>query len=127
MLIRLYGGETESESRCSCVNCIGAEHRIIQGNPDPKQISTSYAERQNLRIHMNMRRFTRLTNGFSKKLENNMYAIALCFRHYNFVKTHSSLANPYPRASTTAVGLANRIWSVEDIVRFVSKIRLKPS
>ena len=117
MLIKLYGEEPESERRYSSANCIAAEPRIIQGNPDPTQISTSYVERQNLTMRMSMRRFTRLTNGFSKKLENHMYAIALYFMHYNFVRVHKTLANPYPRTPAMAAGITNRVWVIEDIVR----------
>jgi len=120
MLIKLYGEAPEKDRRYSGANCIGAEPRIIQGNPDPTQISTSYVERQNLTMRMSMRRFTRLTNGFSKKIENHTYAIALYFVHYNFVRVHKSLANPYPRTPAMAAGITNRIWAVEDIVRLLS-------
>ena len=121
MLIKLYGNEPEHERHYSSANCIGAEPRIIQGNPDPTQISTSYVERQNLTMRMNMRRFTRLTNGFSKKLEHHMYAIALYFMHYNFVRPHKTLANPYPRTPAMASGITDHIWTVEEIVSLVSK------
>ena len=75
---------------------VSAEPYIIQGNPDPDKISTSFAERQNLTMNMSVRRFTRLTNAFSKKLENHEFAIALYFMHYNFVRPHKTLARPYP-------------------------------
>ena len=77
---------------------------------------TSYVERQNLTMRMNMRRFTRLTNAFSKKLENHMCALALYFMHYNFVKTHKTLANPYPRTPAMVAGISDPIWSFEEIV-----------
>ncbi len=119
MLVKLYGPDMRGDTRYSPSRCIGAEKHIVEGNPDPKQISTSYIERQNLTMRMNMRRFTRLTNAFSKKLQNHMYAIALYFLHYNFVKTHKTLANPYPRTPAMAAGLTDHIWSFEELVGLV--------
>jgi hypothetical protein len=87
----------------------------MQGNPDPDKISTSYVERQNLTMRMGMRRFTRLTNGFSKKVENHAAAVALHFMYVNFVRPHKSLANPYPRTPAMAAGLTDRVWTCEDI------------
>ena len=84
MLVKLYGQEPEGEKRYGPAKCIGANKEVIQGNPDTNAISTSYVERQNLTMRMGMRRFTRLTNAFSKKLENHEYALALYFMHYNF-------------------------------------------
>jgi hypothetical protein len=85
---------------------------VIAGNPDPELISTSYIERQNLTMRMSMRRFTRLTNGFSKKVENHIHAIALHFMHYNFVRIHKSLrCTPAMEA-----GVSKKLWSIEDIV-----------
>jgi IS1 family transposase len=118
-LIKMYGQEPESEKRYSPAECIATEKHIIQGKPETKDISTSYIERQNLTMRMGMRRFTRLTNGFSKKVENHMYAIALHFMYYNFAKPHKSLANPYPTTPAMAAGLTNHIWTIEDIVRMV--------
>ncbi len=80
------------------------------------KVSTSYPERQNLTMRMCMRRFTRLTNAFSKKLENHMYALALYFMHYNFIKTHRTLAYPYPRTPAMAAGLSDHIWTFGEIV-----------
>lgn len=119
MLVKLYGQEPESEKRYSPAKCISAEKHIMQGSPDYEAISTSYVERQNLTMRMSMRRFTRLTNAFSKKLENHELAIALYFMHYNFVRPHKSLANPYPRTPAVASGLTNHIWTVEEIVKLV--------
>jgi hypothetical protein len=92
---------------------VETEKKVIAGNPDPKYISTSYIERQNLTMRMHMRRFTRLTNAFSKKIENHAFAIALHFVYYNFVKLHKSLRiTPAMEA-----GLTKRFMSIEDIVR----------
>jgi hypothetical protein len=89
--------------------------RVRKGDPDPSKISTSYVERQNLTMRMNMRRFTRLTNGFSKKLDNHMAAIALHFMHYNFARPHKTLANPYPRTPAMAAGVTDHVYSLRDI------------
>ncbi len=118
-LVKLYGQELEGEKRYSPAKCLGAEKQIIQGKPDEKDISTSYVERQNLSMRMGMRRFTRLTNAFSKKLENHVLAISLYFMHYNFVRTHKTLANPYPRTPAMAAGLSNHIWTFEEIIKLI--------
>ncbi|MBI4595084.1 MAG: DDE-type integrase/transposase/recombinase [Candidatus Tectomicrobia bacterium] len=115
-LVKLYGPEPEGQKRYSPSECLGAEKHVIQGKPDKADISTSYVERQNLTMRMGMRRFTRLTNGFSKKLENHVYALALYFMHYNFARPHKTLANPYPRTPAMAAGLMTHIWTVEEIV-----------
>jgi IS1 family transposase len=120
MLVKLYGSEPEEKRRYSPARCISAEPHVVYGNPDKSKISTSYVERQNLTMRMNMRRFTRLTNAFSKKLENHTLAVALYFMHYNFVRPHQTLANPYPRTPAMAVGVTNRIWTIEDIVGLVN-------
>jgi len=116
-LVKMYGKEPESERRYSPAKCLGAEKHVVQGNPDTQAISTSYVERQNLTMRMCMRRFTRLTNAFSKKLDNHVLALALYFMHYNFARTHKTLANPYPRTPAMAVGLTDHIWTVEEIVK----------
>lgn len=116
-LVKRYKQDPEPERRYSPAKCIGAEKQIIQGNPDTKLISTSYVERQNLTMRMSMRRFTRLTNAFSKKIQNLEYAVALHFMYYNFARPHKSLANPYPQTPAMAAGIENHIWAVEDIVR----------
>ena len=120
MLVKLYGAEPERETRYSPAKCIAAEPRVITGYPDVSKISTSFAERQNLTMRMAMRRLTRLTNAFSKKIANHKAAIALYFMHYNFARPHKSLANPYPRTPAMAAGVSNRIWTIEDIVSLVS-------
>lgn len=119
MLVKLYGQELESGKRYSPAQCIGANPTIIQGNPDPTKISTSFAERQNLTMRMSMRRFTRLTNAFSKKIENLEYAVALHFMYYNFARPHKTLTNPYPKTPAMMAGLTDHIWTVEEIVRLV--------
>ncbi|MBI2303285.1 MAG: DDE-type integrase/transposase/recombinase [Chloroflexi bacterium] len=122
MLIKLYGTESKEEQRrYSPAECLGTEVKVIQGKPDPKHISTSYSERQNLTMRMSMRRFTRLTNGFSKKLQNHMYAIALYFMHYNFARPHKSLNNPYPRTPAMATGLTDHIWTTEELLSLLDK------
>lgn len=117
MLVKLYGNEggNGSEVRYSPAVCTGAEKTAISGNPDPESISTSYVERQNLTMRMSMRRFTRLTNAFSKKIENHCHALALYFTFYNFVRIHKTL-----RVSPAmAAGLETRLWEMEDIVRLL--------
>ena len=122
MLIKLYGGETkEGPRRYSPAECIGTNTKVIQGNPDKAHTSTSYVERQNLLMRMGMRRFTRLTNAFSKKLENHMYAIALYFMHYNFARPHSSLRNPYHRTPAMAAGLTDHIWTTEELLSLLER------
>jgi len=112
-LQKLYGVPPEAEKRYSPAECIGTITQVVQGNPDPAHISTSYVERQNLTMRMSMRRFTRLTNGFSKKLANLMAAVSLHFMHYNFCRKHQTLAGKTP---AMAAGVADHVWSVEEIV-----------
>jgi IS1 family transposase len=119
ILNKLYGKEPEGEKRYSPAKCLGAEKHIVQGNPDTSKISTSYVERQNLTMRMSMRRFTRLTNAFSKKIENLEYAVALHFMYYNFARPHKTLANPYPRTPAMAASIENHIWTIEEIIRLI--------
>ncbi len=90
-LVKIYGETAEAEKRYSPAECVGCERKTVIGEPDKKHVSTSYVERQNLTMRMHMRRFTRLTNGFSKKLENHIAAVALHFFYYNFIKTHGTV------------------------------------
>jgi len=114
--IKQYAADPRTgQARYSPPVCTGARVRVDRGNPDPAKISTSYVERQNLTMRMGMRRFTRLTNGFSKKLDNHMAAIALHFLHYNFARPHTSLKNPYPRTPAMAAGVADHIWTLTEI------------
>lgn len=117
MLVKMYGQPEGqgNEKRYSPAECTGAEKITINGNPNKKFISASYVERQNLTMRLHMRRFTRLTNAFSKKIENHCYAIALHFVYYNFVKIHKSLRVP----PAMQVGLIKRLMTLEDIVRLV--------
>ncbi len=114
MLIKYYGTDP-NEGRFSPPKVLTEESRVITGSPDADKISTSYVERQNLTMRMGMRRFTRLTNGFSKKVENHAAAIALHFMYVNFARPHKSLAKPYPRTPAMAAGLADHIWTCEEI------------
>jgi IS1 family transposase len=106
------GGE---DGKYSPPACIGSKRRIVKGDPDPDRISTSYVERQNLTMRMGMRRFTRLTNGFSRKVENLAHAVSLHFMHYNFARPHKTLKERYPRTPAMAAGVADHIWSLEEI------------
>lgn len=111
MLIKLYGNDS-FDTKYSPGECIGTQSAVLMGNPDPKHISTSFVERQNLTMRMSIRRFTRLTNGHSKKLANHEAAIALHYMHYNFCRIHSSLrVTPAMEA-----GLTNHVWSIEELV-----------
>jgi IS1 family transposase len=112
MLIKLYGNDAEKEVRYSPAECIGTEIVPITGRPDPKHISTSFVERQNLTMRMKMRRFTRLTNAFSKKVENHMWAIALHYMHYNFCRVHQTLRV----TPAMEVGVTDHIWNLEELV-----------
>jgi IS1 family transposase len=111
-LVKIYGGSGDNEKRYSPAECLGCIPTPVTGNPDAKHISTSYVERQNLSMRMGMRRFTRLTNAFSKKIENHMAAVSLYFMYYNFARVHQTLrVTPAMEA-----GVATRVWTVEEIV-----------
>jgi len=118
-LVKYYGILYDESGRYSPPRCTHAKPKRIQGNPDMDKVSTSYVERQNLTMRMNMRRFTRLTNGFSKKIENHKYALALYFMHYNFARVHKTLANPYSRTPAMVAGISDHIWTFEEIVKLV--------
>jgi IS1 family transposase len=123
MLVKIYGASAESaKGRYSPAECTGAKKERITGAPDPKHVSTSYSERQNLTMRMHMRRFTRLTNGFSKKIENHAYAVALHMMYYNFVRIHQKLRT----SPAMAAGVSSKLWEVADIVALVEAADAKP-
>jgi IS1 family transposase len=111
-LVKIYGNDPEGQKRYSPAQCLGTQRIDIIGEPDHAHISTSYVERQNLNMRMNMRRFTRLTNAFSKKIENHIAMIALFHMHYNFARIHQTLrVTPAMEA-----GLSGHVWSIHEIV-----------
>lgn len=110
-LVKIYGEGPKTEARYSPAQCMGTRKAKMTGNPDFDHVSTSYVERANLTMRMGMRRFTRLTNGHSKKIENHEHACALHFMHYNFCRIHSTLRV----TPAMAAGIANRVWELADI------------
>ncbi len=120
-LVKQYGhGESEGPSRYSPPECIGCKKDWITGSPDNEHISTSFVERANLTMRMRMRRFTRLTNAFSKKLENHEHALAVYFMHYNFVRVHQTLrSTPAMRA-----GVADHLWTLEEMVGLIDMFNI---
>ncbi len=122
MLVKMYGaGPDSTKGRYSPAECIGARKRSVEGDPDPVHISTSFAERNNLTMRMHIRRFTRLTNAFSKKVENHAYAVALHMMYYNFVRIHSTLR----MTPAMAAGVSDRLWEIGDIVTLVENAEAK--
>jgi IS1 family transposase len=120
MLVKIYGSSREGETRCSPAKCLGCIPNTVTGDPDPKHISTSYVERQNLTMRMSIRRFTRLTNAFSKKIENHAAMVALYFMYYNFARVHQTLGvTPAMEA-----GIADHVWSIEEIVELLGQSSL---
>lgn len=123
ILVKLYGASQEgARGRYSPAQCTGARRDVMQGNPDRAHVSTSFVERNNLTMRMHMRRFTRLTNAFSKKVENHAYAVALHMMYYNFVKMHSKLR----MSPAMAAGVSDRLWEIGDIVKLVEDAEAKP-
>lgn len=113
MLVKLYGSDQENERRYSPAQCIGAVPTVITGRPDPDHISTSFVERQNWSVRMSMRRYTRLSNGFSRKIENHMAAVAINYFAYNCIKVHRTLrVSPALEA-----GVTNRLFDVIDLIK----------
>ena len=112
MLIKIYGSDHTAETRYSPAECLGTRVQAISGQPDMKHVSTSYIERQNLTMRMQMRRFTRLTNAFSKKVENHIASIAIHYMHYNFCRIHQTLrVTPAMEA-----GIAQHVWNIEEVI-----------
>lgn len=113
MLQKIYGAPSDEETRrYSPARCIGCEMKVVSGDPDPRHVSTSYVERHNLTMRMSMRRFTRLTNGFSKKIENHAAMVAIYAVHYNFVRIHKSLRI----TPAMAAGLTDHVWTVAELL-----------
>jgi IS1 family transposase len=123
-LVKLYGelGGHSPERRYSPMVCTGALKRKVEGNPDPRHVSTSHVERMNLSIRMQTRRFTRLTNAFSKKFDNHVHALALYFCFYNFCRIHKSLRV----TPAMAAGITDRLWSLEDVVAKIDELAPAP-
>jgi IS1 family transposase len=116
-LQKIYGAPSDAEMRrYSPAKCIGSDMKVVSGNPDPDHVRASFVERQNLTMRMSMRRFTRLTNGFSKKVDNHAHTVALHFMHYNFGRIHKTLrVTPAMEA-----GIADHVWSLEEMVLLAS-------
>ena len=112
MLVKIYGIAEGAEKRYSPAVCLGCESHAVTGTPDPKYINTSYIERHNLSVRMTVRRFTRLTNAFSKKIENHIASVALGYFAYNFIKIHRTLRT----TPAMAAGVTDRLWDVNDLV-----------
>ena len=125
MLIKIYGAPSrshEASRRYSPTDCVGTRRDTITGTPDPAHISTSYAERANLTMRMHMRRFTRLTNAFSKKIENHAHSMALFTTYYNFVRIHKTLRV----TPAMAAGVTDKLWEVSDIVALLEASEPRP-
>lgn len=117
MLVKLYGSDASDDTRYSPAECIGCREVVVSGSPDPQHISTSFIERQNLTMRMGMRRFTRLTNGFSKKLDNHIASIAIHYMHYNFCRVHQTLrVTPAMEA-----GVSDHIWTIGELVSLLDR------
>jgi IS1 family transposase len=112
MLVKLYGAERPGEARYSPAECIGCKATAVIGNPDPEHVSTSFVERQNLNVRMGIRRYTRLTNAFSRKIENHSAAVALYYFAYNFINIHRTLRT----TPAMAAGVTDRLWEASDLV-----------
>jgi IS1 family transposase len=115
-LQKIYGASLEPDTRYSPARCIGCDMKVVSGDPDPKHVSTSYVERQNLTMRMGMRRFTRLTNGFSKKVDNHQHSVALHYMYYNFCRVHQTLrVTPAMEA-----GISDHVWTLEELIGILS-------
>jgi hypothetical protein len=121
MLVKIYGHESEPETRYSPATCIGAQASAIIGKPDMRHVSTSIVERQNLTMRMSMRRFTRLTNAHSKKVENHQHALAIYFMYYNFCRIHSSIRV----TPAMAAGVSDHVWDIQEMVELLGQARSK--
>ncbi len=119
MLQKIYGAPSDEDSRrYSPARCIGCDLKVVSGNPDPKHVSTSFVERQNLTMRMHMRRFTRLTNGFSKKVDNHRHSVSLHYMFYNFCRIHQTLkVTPAMEA-----GLTDHVWGIEEFALYCQNL-----
>ena len=122
MLIKIYGQPVDGPKRYSPPQIIGTHTFCCEGRPDPKHVSTSFAERNNLTMRMHMRRFTRLTNAHSKKFENHCHMVALYTVWYNFARIHSSVKT----SPAMAAGIFDRLWEMADIVKLIDDATPKP-
>jgi IS1 family transposase len=122
-LIKMYGPTVGAPGRYSPGECTGAKKVRVTGSPNPADVSTSYVERQNLTMRMHMRRFTRLTNAFSKKVENHAHAVALHMMYYNFVRIHKTLRV----TPAMAAGVTDRLWEIGDIAKLVEDAEAAPA
>lgn len=120
-LIKIYGETVDGQKRYSPAECVGIKKNRIVGNPDECCVSTSYVERQNLNIRMGIRRFTRLTNGFSKKLENHFHMLALYFMFYNFIRIHKTLKV----TPAMAAGIETRLWDMNDLAEMIENWQIE--
>ena len=121
-LVKMYGPTITAPGRYSPAECTGAKKIRVMGSPNFADVSTSYVERQNLTMRMHMRRFTRLTNAFSKKVENHAHAVALHMMYYNFVRIHKTLRV----TPAMAAGVTDRLWEIADIAKLVEEAEAKP-
>lgn len=119
-LVKVYGAPREGTVRYSPARFIEARREVLRGNPDPKHISTSFVERQNLSMRMGMRRYTRLTNAFSKKAENHAHMLALYFLHYNFARVHGTLK----QTPAMAAAVADHVWTIEEMIGLLDRTEL---
>jgi IS1 family transposase len=122
MLVKVYGNDPEAEKRYSPAVCTACRKDAIIADPDPEHISTSYIERQSLTMRMGIRGFTRLTNAFSKKVENHAAAVSLHMMYYNFARVHQTLKT----TPAVAAGVAGRVWSIEEIIALMDSKRARP-
>jgi hypothetical protein len=111
-LVKIYGSDGGGAGRYSPPVCLGQSPETVNGSPDPQHVSTSYIERQNLTMRMSMRRFTRLTNAFSKKVENLAAAVSLHFFHYNFCRVHKTLGT----TPAVAAGVSDHVWKLDEMI-----------
>ena len=129
MLVKLYGPAPEGTTRYSPPRITGTRKYRVMGNPKEENVSTSYIERQNLTMRMNVRRLTRLTNGFSKKIENHEHAMSLHYMYYNFCRVHQTLtkqAGGIRKTPAMAAGVTDHVWTLEEVVGLLEERHRQP-